>query len=279
MPDFISGPMLGPEQLAAIMPGTPAAGGKEVYYDSSAARAQFYEQMGGSAPAPGSIAVEAEMPGRQPFNEPAPAVTVSAANDPPVDDAIVRAAAEGRPLTPAQIASLPQSSPQAFTPPPTMMRAQPPVMPQPRLEQQPRPIDPRLEQPVGLVVRVGRGVTATVSFSGEPNKKHWARLLRFIEIAAEELDDEPTPEETARPAGFTGYTQEQFEAAVRAFNGGHTIDESGLTEIEREVAPPRELGAGRSNGAPKSGSTPKRHRKRRSESLPQQESSGASEVV
>ena len=187
--------MLSPGDIARINagggPGGPpgGGGGREIFYDSSADRAAYIEQFG----APPGI----EIPASEIANLPPPVPPVT--NEPPVNDAIMRAAVEGRPLTPEMMQQMPppfmQNPPQQARPSRAAQQPPPFMLQQPGLNQQRRPIDPTLEHP-GLVVRVGRGITATVAFSAEPTKKHWERLQRFIEVMAEETEDGPEPEWT-----------------------------------------------------------------------------------
>jgi hypothetical protein len=198
MANFIEGPAIGPSDVAAGVPPVglpPAGGGKEIYFDSSAARAAYLEgnalgNQGGAEQY--ETASPSEVTPSQPENH-------TTTNEHPVDEEIMRAAASGKPLTPDLIARLPP--PFATRPPGGGF--QPPVF-------TPHPAQRDLSrlgaaELTGLTVRVGRGIVASVNFTGgEPRAKHWARLLRFIEIAAEESDDDaPEPETTPRPRGAT----------------------------------------------------------------------------
>lgn len=189
MADFISGPTLrlSAEQIAGLTGGVPSAdGGKEIYIDSSAARAEYFEAMSG--PPPGY-----EAPPAAPVAEPMQAPTIDPASDPGLPPNVLAALRDGKPLTPEMMTEMPPPFP---TRPPTMLK--PNGFP---AQSQAQPYSPAVvgSQPPargfpetpGLVVRVGRGMTATVTFSGEPAKKHWERLQKFIEVAAEEIEDEP----------------------------------------------------------------------------------------
>ena len=160
MPQFIEGPPIGISQLPGADLAAGLRDGNSVYYDSTAARAAYYEQASG---------VNNQLP-------PIEAVP----QDEPVDPAIIAAAASGQAPSAETIAKLQQLA--RVQEPWTIPTPRPPV----QLPPAPAFHSPSLE---GLSVRVGKGIVATVTFQGgEPEPKHWARLLKFIEIQAE--DDE-----------------------------------------------------------------------------------------
>ena len=206
MPQFIEGPVIGPGSFVSQPVGVTPGGAKEVFYDSSQARAAYYEQQSGVMEQ-GSAAVtpEAVVEAGEPWAAPGGGLE---SVDEGIDAALLRAAANGSLLTEDLIRRLPGGTPQP-----------------PRRGRPPRQMEAAVapytdDSKVGLTVRVGKGIVASVSFSGgEPTKRHWARLLRFIEIAAEELDDDEPETEAARSGGIAAVMGSLEEAGVEGERG------------------------------------------------------------
>lgn len=157
-PQWIDSPAVGPEALAVGNQAAPP-GQKEIHFDSTAAR-MAYESGGMSMP-----------------------------------DAYPQA--EYREVPPEALADLPSEVRDA------MVNGQPPpphLMPKLALPPPQTPAfgRPRVQSPalVELVIPVGSGVTAHVEFQGGiPSGQHWRKLIRHLEIEADE-EQQPTAVET-----------------------------------------------------------------------------------
>jgi hypothetical protein len=165
MPDWVSGPMIGPEALAVGIPGVSPNGGKEIYVDSTAVRSAY--ERGGLDPASYAIDVTSQAP--------SDAQRRIEANAPEaLPQELIDAMRNGQP-PPAHVM-------------PTL--TQPPrVLPSPF---SPPPAQAPLSGAVEMMIPVGGGVTARVMFvGGVPSSRQWLKLIRHLQIEAEE---EPSDE-------------------------------------------------------------------------------------
>lgn len=168
MPDFVSGPTIGPESLAAAgNVRTTAAGGKEIHIDSGILRSQ-YEAGGAQVTDPNFSPALIE--GRPAIGDAVAADSTAELMSPEM----MRAVMSGQPPDPKLMA-------QIATPAARPVQARPMLHGPVRLAEQ----RPESYGPIELRVPVGGGIVASVTFSGEPKAKHWKRLLAHIEIEAD----------------------------------------------------------------------------------------------
>jgi hypothetical protein len=163
MPQYVDGPMITPDSVARGVPQMSAGGGKEIHFDSSALRAQYdgggNPQMDVTNPAYVPEIVTGPTPTPQQLAENIPAD-------------VLEAAANGKPVTPEMIARM-----RGLTPVKTATdvgRA----FSAPLFTSQPQPTA------VELTIPVGNGVTARVTFTSQPARIHWRKLIRHLEIEA-----------------------------------------------------------------------------------------------
>jgi hypothetical protein len=152
-----------------------AGGGKEIHFDSSALRAQY--DGGGTAQVP--VTDPAYVP--EIVTGPTPTPQQLAENIPPD---VLKAMANGGTPSPESLRLMMSQNLQPVNnrgvdggPAPF----QPPFM---------RPPQNMMERSaVELTIPVGNGVTARVTFTSQPARIHWRKLIRHLEIEAEDADE------------------------------------------------------------------------------------------
>jgi hypothetical protein len=165
MAQFVDGPPIGP----GMTPATPPSGPTEVFIDSSAVRAAYYQQFGATAVAT-SEPVQTEEPAVQEVR------TISVPDEaiPAEVLAAMRAGAAPSIAAATHMANIAKS----FQGPP-------------RIQQMPHGTAPHYSTPVApanasMTLPLGSGVSVELRFiGGEPTPAHWRRLLRHLEIEAE----------------------------------------------------------------------------------------------
>lgn len=168
MPQWIEAPTVTPDAVARGVSTMSPGGGKEIYFDSSSQRAQY-----DSAGAP-------QVPVTDPAYVPeivtaAPSPEALAQTLPPD---VLKAMANGGTPSAESIRALITSQP------PKIVSTAQPVYGAPS------------SAAVELTIPVGNGVTARVTFTAQPAQIHWRKLIRHLEIEAEETDDERAKRET-----------------------------------------------------------------------------------
>lgn len=166
MPDWVQGPAIGPEALAVAMghQTTSPGGAKEIYVDSGVLRSQYENGM---PPDPSTYqpeytdvsAAPAQTPaGGEPMLLPPEVLEAMKNGQPPPAHLMVGLAAQapGRPALPA--------------PPREQIRVLPGPLPHAAAE---------------MVIPVGNGITARVSFDSAPRPSHYRKLIRHLEIEAD----------------------------------------------------------------------------------------------
>jgi hypothetical protein len=169
-----------------------AGGGKEIHFDSSSLRSQYdaggAPQVDVTDPAyVPEIVTGAQPTPRQLAENIPPDVLKAMANGGRPSDESLRALAMGGAIIGANIP--PVTIPNHF------------------------PLPRAASSTVELTIPVGNGVTARVTFSGQPARIHWRKLIRHLEIEAEDADETIAPPQPDLVALADAALQRQADAA------------------------------------------------------------------
>jgi hypothetical protein len=163
--------MIGPEALAVGIPGVSPNGGKEIYVDSTAVRSAY--ERGGLDPASYATDITPQGP--------------AAAAPEALPQELIDAMRNGQPPPAHVMPTLtqpPRPLPSPFSPPPA-----------------PVPLSGAVE----MMIPVGGGVTARVMFvGGVPSSRQWLKLIRHLQIEAEEDPSDEQFDKAIRETFYPG---------------------------------------------------------------------------